>query len=95
MPFFALDSLFSLIIFIYVSITFLYMFYAFCWREEPRKIIADEEKQVKLPNIHNVRQVWDIPQLFLCQTSLNLYFLQMMPMITETLLQADEDSEEA
>ena len=28
------DSLFSLIIFIYVSVTFLYMFYAFCWREE-------------------------------------------------------------
>jgi len=26
------DSLFSLIIFIYVSITFSYMFYAFCWR---------------------------------------------------------------
>eukprot|EP00090_Calanus_glacialis_P008322 TRINITY_DN16640_c0_g1_i2.p1 TRINITY_DN16640_c0_g1~~TRINITY_DN16640_c0_g1_i2.p1 ORF type:complete len:107 (-),score=45.69 TRINITY_DN16640_c0_g1_i2:100-420(-) len=58
------DSLFSLIIFIYVSITFLYMFYAFCWREDPRKIIADEEKQ-------------------------------MVPMITETLLQADEDHEEA
>ena len=29
-----LDSLFSLIIFIYVSVTFLYMFYAFCWRDE-------------------------------------------------------------
>lgn len=28
------DSLFSLIIFIYVSVTFLYMFYAFCWRDE-------------------------------------------------------------
>ena len=28
------DSLYSLIIFIYVSITFLYMFYAFCWREQ-------------------------------------------------------------
>jgi len=26
------DSLFSLIIFIYVAITFSYMFYAFCWR---------------------------------------------------------------
>ena len=31
---FPADSLFSLIIFIYVSVTFLYMFYAFCWREE-------------------------------------------------------------
>ena len=28
------DTLFSLIIFIYVTVTFLYIFYAFCWREE-------------------------------------------------------------
>jgi hypothetical protein len=42
------DSLFSLIIFIYVSITFLYMFYAFCWREQPRKRSDDEEKQVRI-----------------------------------------------
>jgi len=27
------DSLFSLIIFIYVMVTFLYMFYGFCWKE--------------------------------------------------------------
>ena len=27
------DSLFSLIIFIYVSVSFLYVFYAFCWFE--------------------------------------------------------------
>merc|ERR1719225_2462093 len=32
------DSLFSLIIFIYVSVTFLYMFYAFCWRDEHPEI---------------------------------------------------------
>jgi len=33
------DSLFSLIIFIYVAVTFLYMFYGFCWREpEPEKV---------------------------------------------------------
>ncbi|XP_023330041.1 uncharacterized protein LOC111702545 isoform X2 [Eurytemora carolleeae] len=31
------DSLFSLIIFIYVAITFGYMFYAFCWRSEESK----------------------------------------------------------
>jgi hypothetical protein len=30
------DPLFSLIIFIYVAIVFLYMFYAFCWREPER-----------------------------------------------------------
>lgn len=30
----SLDSLFSLIIFVYVSVTFLYVFYAFCWREQ-------------------------------------------------------------
>ena len=29
------DSLFSLIIFIYVCVTFLWMFYGFCWREPP------------------------------------------------------------
>ena len=27
------DSLFSLVIFLYVAITFLWMFYGFCWRE--------------------------------------------------------------
>ena len=40
------DSLFSLIIFIYVSVTFLYMFYAFCWREEnPQHSKLMEESQ--------------------------------------------------
>ena len=31
------DSLYSLIIFIYVAVTFLYMFYGFCWREPERE----------------------------------------------------------
>ena len=39
------DSLFSLIIFIYVAVTFLYIFYAFCWREPPRKELTDVEKK--------------------------------------------------
>merc|ERR1719412_2094929 len=39
------DSLFSLIIFIYVAVTFLYIFYAFCWREAPRKELTEEEKK--------------------------------------------------
>eukprot|EP00090_Calanus_glacialis_P008324 TRINITY_DN16640_c0_g1_i5.p1 TRINITY_DN16640_c0_g1~~TRINITY_DN16640_c0_g1_i5.p1 ORF type:complete len:111 (-),score=47.39 TRINITY_DN16640_c0_g1_i5:205-537(-) len=37
------DSLFSLIIFIYVSITFLYMFYAFCWRAAENKPMPDNK----------------------------------------------------
>ena len=46
------DSLFSLIIFIYVSVIFCYVFYAFCWREViiekkdergHRTIVEDEE----------------------------------------------------
>ena len=31
------DSLYSLIIFIYVAVTFLYMFYGFCWRQPERE----------------------------------------------------------
>ena len=42
------DSLFSLIIFIYVAVTFLYIFYAFCWREAPRKELTEEEKKVRI-----------------------------------------------
>ena len=42
------DTLFSLIIFIYVMVTFLYIFYAFCWREEvaeeKRKVFKEEEE---------------------------------------------------
>ena len=37
------DSLFSLIIFIYVMITFLYLFYGFCWREPPK--LTEEQKK--------------------------------------------------
>ena len=37
------DSLFSLIIFIYVMITFLYLFYGFCWVEPPK--LTEEQKK--------------------------------------------------
>ena len=43
------DSLFSLIIFLYVAVTFLWMFYGFCWREplpeKPSSPPADPETQ--------------------------------------------------
>ena len=45
------DTLFSLIIFIYVMVTFLYIFYAFCWREEvaeeKRKVNKEEEEEAE------------------------------------------------
>ena len=41
------DSLFSLIIFIYVAVTFLYVFYAFCWRQPPRIELTEIEKKVR------------------------------------------------
>ena len=50
------DSLFSLIIFIYVMITFLYLFYGFCWREPPKlteeqkKELAKQVNDMILPN---------------------------------------------
>ena len=50
MLFFLSDSLFSLIIFIYVAVTFCYIFYAFCWREAPRKELTEEEKKVSAEN---------------------------------------------
>jgi len=37
--------LFSLIIFIYVAVTFCYIFYAFCWRDPSRKDLTPEEKK--------------------------------------------------
>ena len=42
------DSLFSLIIFIYVMVTFLYLFYGFCWIDAPKKTEADLEEENKL-----------------------------------------------
>merc|ERR1711872_717612 len=42
------DSLFSLIIFIYVSVTFLYMFYGFCWREPEREKPVEKEEEEEL-----------------------------------------------
>ena len=47
-----LDSLFSLIIFIYVSVTFLYVFYAFCWRNQiPEK--KEDEDAVQITKIED------------------------------------------
>ena len=44
------DSLFSLIIFIYVAVTFLWMFYAFCWREPaPEKPPPSHEEEELQP----------------------------------------------
>ena len=48
------DSLYSLIIFIYVSITFLYMFYAFCWREAQLKPLSESEKQVRFASVSRI-----------------------------------------
>ena len=45
------DSLFSLIIFIYVMVTFLYLFYGFCWIDAPKKTQADLEEENKLVRI--------------------------------------------
>ena len=42
------DSLFSLIIFIYVMVTFLYLFYGFCWIDAPKKTEAEIEEENKL-----------------------------------------------
>ena len=42
------DSLFSLIIFIYVMVTFLYLFYGFCWIDTPKKTQAEIEEENKL-----------------------------------------------
>merc|ERR1719481_742650 len=49
------DSLFSLIIFIYVSITFMYMFYAFCWRSPDPKPIPEGEK----PDLPMITEILD------------------------------------
>ena len=51
------DSLFSLIIFIYVMVTFLWMFYGFCWREpEPEKPPPPFEEP---ENQNTVEMAWE------------------------------------
>ena len=45
------DSLFSLIIFIYVMITFLYLFYGFCWIEPPK--LTEEQKKELAKQVKN------------------------------------------
>ena len=70
------DSLFSLIIFIYVAVTFCYIFYAFCWRETPRKELSESERKVCF---------WIIFQY------LTVLFVQDIPMITEQLSQVGEE----
>ena len=47
------DGLFSVIIFIYVSVTFLYTFYAFCFRN----VEKDDSKQQAIKN-HIDEEVW-------------------------------------
>lgn len=42
------DSLFSLVIFIYVAIVFCYMFYAFCWKEPPRPASDTDSKNIPM-----------------------------------------------
>ena len=46
------DSLFSLIIFIYVMITFLYLFYGFCWREPPK--LTEEQKKELAKQVNDI-----------------------------------------
>ena len=60
------DSLFSLIIFIYVMITFLYLFYGFCWLEPP-KLTEEQKKEL-------AKQVGGY--IFAKSTDNNLLFLQ-------------------
>ena len=38
------DGLFSIIIFIYVSVTFFYVFYAFCFKLKEEDVPSDEEE---------------------------------------------------
>ena len=42
------DSLFSLIIFIYVAVTFLYVFYAFCWRQSQPPPQEKEKQEIPM-----------------------------------------------
>ena len=49
-----LDSLFSLIIFIYVSVTFLYVFYAFCWKNQ-----IPEKKEEDAVHITKIEDEWN------------------------------------
>ena len=50
------DSLFSLIIFIYVMVTFLYLFYGFCWIDAPKKTEAEIEEENKLVGFEDQSQ---------------------------------------
>ena len=81
------DSLFSLIIFIYVSVTFLYIFYAFCWRTEVHKPMPDGRVSV-LIIVFFYQKFYFL--LFSFIVFLNWQFncdisLQDLPMITEML----------
>ena len=50
------DSLFSLIIFIYVMVTFLFLFYGFCWIDTPKKTQAEIEEENKLVGFEDQSQ---------------------------------------
>jgi hypothetical protein len=61
--FFFSDSLFSLIILIYVAITFSYIFYAFCWRSpDPPK---EEDKVNKMAAMRTRGEILSTFQNFL------------------------------
>ena len=51
------DSLFSLIIFIYVMITFLYLFYGFCWIEPPKLTEEQKKELAKQVEIFDKNQI--------------------------------------
>ena len=68
-----IDSLFSLIIFIYVSVTFLYVFYAFCWRDEqvPEKKADDAIHITKIEyQEHETTQAENWPFYLQCKNTI-------------------------
>ena len=73
------DSLFSLIIFIYVMVTFLYLFYGFCWIDTPKKTQAEIEEENKLVGFEDQSQdsrftqfEWILFDLCICRWDLSL-----------------------
>ena len=62
-----------------MAVTFCYIFYAFCWREAPRKELTEEEKKVRSD------------PLLVVETETNMRMFQNIPMITEQLSKVDEN----
>ena len=61
-----------------MAVTFCYIFYAFCWREAPRKELTEEEKKVSEAAAELEREI-------------DILILQNIPMITEQLSKVDEN----